>query len=72
LKTIDPAGTADKWASHLTELFSSPVTGKTSNGMFDIIKQFPKADGSGTFNMGIRLAPRQDGTFDLITILTKQ
>ena len=72
LSTIDPAGNADIWAQNLSQLFSSPVTGKTGNGMLDIISQFPKADGSGMYNMGIRLAPKADGTFDLITVLTRQ
>ena len=40
--------------------------------MLDIIRSFPRADGSGTFKMGVRLAPKPDGTFDLITVLTKQ
>ena len=72
LRQIDPGGTADKWAKHLAELIRSPVTSTTSNGMHDIIKTFPRADGSGTFKMGVRLAPKADGTFDLITVLTKQ
>jgi len=72
LRQIDPGGTGDKWAQHLAELIHSPVSGTTSNGMLDIIKSFPRADGSGTFKMGVRLAPKPDGTFDLITVLTKQ
>jgi RHS repeat-associated protein len=72
LEQIDPGGTADKWAQHLAELIHSPVTGTTSNGMLDIIKSFPRADGSGTFKLGVRLAPRPDGTCTLITVLTKQ
>lgn len=72
LKQIDPGGTTDKWAQHLSELSNAPVTGTTPNGMVDIIKQFPKADGSGMFKMGIRLSPRADGTYDLVTVLTRQ
>jgi hypothetical protein len=72
LKQIDPGGTADNWAKYLAELIQSPVTGTTSNGMLDIIKSFPRADGSGLFQMGVRLAPNADGTFNLITVLTKQ
>ncbi len=68
LQRIDPGGTDDKWALHLAELIHSPATGTTSNGMLDIIKSFPRADGSGTFKMGVRLAPKPDGTFDLITV----
>jgi RHS repeat-associated protein len=72
LKTLDPSGNPSIWANHITELYNSPVTSTTSNGMLDIIKTFPKADGSGTFQLGLRLSPKPDGTFDLVTILTKQ
>lgn len=41
-------------------------------GVEDIIGTFPKADGTGPFRFGIRIAPRGDGSFDLITLLTKQ
>jgi hypothetical protein len=56
----------------LAELFNSPVSSVTSNGKLDIIKEFPKADGSGVFKMGIRLSENADRTFDLVTVLTKQ
>lgn len=72
LNKIDNAGNADKWKNHLAELFNSPVGSSTSNGMIDVVKHFPKADGSGTFKMGIRLKDNLDGTFDLVTVLTKQ
>jgi Pretoxin HINT domain len=72
LQQIDPGGTADEWSQYLAELIRSPVTGSTSNGMLDIVKLFPRADGSGLFKLGVRLAPKPDGTFDLITVLTKQ
>jgi hypothetical protein len=38
----------------------------------DVIGTFPKAGGGGTFQLGIRIAPKGDGTFDLVTLLTKQ
>src|SRR5262249_19182208 len=72
LRQIDPGGTPEKWVGHLTDLSKAPVTSTTSNGMLDIIQPFLKADGTGTFKLGIRLAPKPDGTFDLITVLTKQ
>jgi hypothetical protein len=72
LKTIDSAGTADKWMHHLSELYNAASTSTTSNGKLDIIRLFQKADGTGWFKLGIRLSPNADGTFDLITILTKQ
>jgi RHS repeat-associated protein len=72
LKTIDPGGNASVWTGYLQDLASRPVTSTTSNGMQDIIGTFPKANGSGTFQFGIRLSPRPDGTFDLVTLLTKQ
>lgn len=72
LNNIDRAGNADKWKNHLAELFNSPVGSITSNGMLDVVKQFPKADGPGHFKMGIRLKETSDGVFELVTILTKQ
>lgn len=72
LKNIDIAGTPDKWKNHLAELFNSPVSSTTTNGMLDIIKEFPKANGSGTFKLGIRIKDNLDGTYELVTVLTKQ
>jgi hypothetical protein len=40
--------------------------------MIDIIGDFPRADGSGTFRLGIRLFHRADRLYELITILTRQ
>jgi len=37
-----------------------------------VIAAIPKADGLGSFQFGIRFSPNSDGTFDLITLLTKQ
>jgi hypothetical protein len=70
LSTIDPAGTTEIWLSHLRELGTRPVTTLRSNGMQDIKGKFEKADGSGRFKLGIRLMPKDDGTFDLVTVLT--
>jgi hypothetical protein len=72
LREIDSAGTPEKWVGFLGDLAGRPVTITTSNGMLDVIGTFPKADGLGTFKLGIRLNPRSDLTFDLITVLTKQ
>lgn len=73
LSKIDPGGTSDQWMHNLTELYKSPVTGATKSGMFDIVKQFPRADGSGAYAMGIRITPpKPDGTYNRITILTRQ
>jgi hypothetical protein len=72
LSTIDPAGTTEMWLGHLRELSTRPVTTLRSNGMQDIKGRFEKADGSGRFKLGIRLMPRDDGTFDLVTVLTGQ
>ena len=40
--------------------------------MQDIVGKFEKADGSGSFKFGLRLWPKDDGTFDLVTVLTSQ
>lgn len=70
LSQIDPAGNADIWLGHMRELAGRPTTMLRSNGMHDIKGRFPKADGTGTFKLGIRLMPKHDGTFDLVTVLT--
>ncbi|MFC9693326.1 DUF6531 domain-containing protein [Kribbella sp. NPDC056951] len=72
LQTIDPAGNTDQWVGYLQELASRPSTAQLNNGIEDIVGTFPKANGSGTFQLGIRISPRGDGTFDLVTVLTRQ
>jgi hypothetical protein len=72
LKNVDPGGNAAKWLEHLTDLARSSATATKNDGIFDVVKEFPRADGNGTFRMGVRLKPKGDGTFDLVTILTKQ
>jgi hypothetical protein len=69
---VPATGNVDLWRSYMQDLASRPVTGTTTNGMHDIIGTFPKADGTGTFQLGLRLSPNSDGTFDLITLLTRQ
>lgn len=72
LNKIDPAGNADTWMQNLTDLIQRPVNQKLENGALDIHGVFSKADGSGSYKMGVRLWPNEDGTFELITVLTKQ
>lgn len=72
LNKIDPGGNADIWRGYMQDLASRPATGTTSNGMLDIVGTFPRTGGGGSFQFGIRLAPGSDGSFDLITLLTKQ
>lgn len=72
LKQIDPGGNPEIWLRQLNELASRSVTSTTKNGMLDIVGQFPKAGGGGSYRLGIRLSPNPNGSFDLITILTKQ
>jgi hypothetical protein len=70
LSRIDPAGTTELWLNHLRALGTRPVTKLRNNGMQDIIGRFEKADGSGRFKLGLRIMPKDDGTFDLVTFLT--
>jgi hypothetical protein len=70
LSRIDPAGTTELWLNHLRALGTRPVTKLRSNGMQDIVGKFEKADGSGRFKLGLRIMPKNDGTFDLVTFLT--
>jgi hypothetical protein len=72
LKVIDPAGSAESWLNNIADLFQRPITRKLNNGAVDILGTFSKSDGIGTYDLGVRLWPNKDGTFELITILTKQ
>lgn len=72
LNKIDPGGNADIWRGYIQDLARRPGTGTTSNGMLDIVGTFPRTGGGGSFRLGIRLSPDSDGSFDLITLLTKQ
>ncbi len=72
LSQIDAAGNPDLWRSYIQELAGRPATSTLKGGIEDIIGTFPKADGSGTFQFGIRISPSSDGAFDLVTLLTKQ
>lgn len=67
---IDPAGNVDVWLGHLRDLATRPPTKDWPSGMQDIKGKFDKADGSGRFKLGIRIMPKDDGTFDLVTVLT--
>jgi hypothetical protein len=46
--------------------------GEVLSRVEDIIGTFPRTGGGGTFQFGIRIAPGENGTFDLVTLLTKQ
>jgi hypothetical protein len=56
----------------MQDLASRPATVRRLDGVEDIIGTFAKADGSGTFKFGIRVMPTADGSFDLVTLLTRQ
>jgi hypothetical protein len=70
LSRIDPAGTTETWLAHFRTLGTRPVTKFRSSGAQDIMGKFDKADGSGRFKLGLRIMPRDDGTFELVTFLT--
>ncbi|MEO7286121.1 MAG: hypothetical protein ABI140_04305 [Jatrophihabitantaceae bacterium] len=72
LPVIDPAGNTATWTTYLQDLASRPATATRKGGIIDIISRFPLADGTGDFQLGLRLSPKPDGTFDLVTILTGQ
>jgi hypothetical protein len=72
LSRIDPGGGLETWLGHLRELATRPPTALRTNGMQDIMGKFERADGSGTFRLGLRISPQDDGTFDLVTVLTAQ
>jgi hypothetical protein len=72
LSTIDPGGSPEVWVRHLQELATMQPTATLEHGIQDVLGRFQKSDGSGSFTLGIRIAPRSDGTFDLVTVLTRQ
>jgi len=72
LSRIDPAGSVETWLNHLRELGTRPITKTLESGLHDIMGTFSKSDGSGSFRLGIRISPRDDGSFDLVTVLTRQ
>ena len=72
LCSIDREGNVDIWLDHMRELATRPHTALRNDGIQDIMGKFRKADGSGNFRFGLRLSPKHDGTFDLVTVLTSQ
>ncbi len=72
LAQIDPGGNPDLWMQNFVSLAQSPVTRVTQNGALDIMGTFARSDGNGTYQMGIRLMKGNNGTYDLVTILTRQ
>ncbi len=72
LTFIDPGGDAQMWLSHMAELAQRTPTQVHPDGMLDIVGIFRRTNGSGSFSMGVRLFPKQDGSFDLVTMLTRQ
>ncbi|MEI7743326.1 MAG: LamG-like jellyroll fold domain-containing protein [Chloroflexota bacterium] len=72
LRGIDPGGSMSQWMSYIRELAGREATVTRADGVQEIIGQFPRADGNGTFTLGIRILSAANGTFDLITVLTKQ
>lgn len=72
LSRIDPGGNPDVWWGHMQELASRPATATLKGGIEDVIGTFPKTGGDGTFQFGIRVSPASDGSWDLVTLLTKQ
>jgi hypothetical protein len=72
LSSIDPAGNYGTWIGHLRDLSTRPVTTTREGGIQDIMGTFEKTDGSGKFRLGIRISPKDEGSFDLVTVLTIQ
>lgn len=72
LKLIDSAGNPDTWMQNMMDLVQKPMSKQYKDGVFEILGKFAKGDGSGFYEMGVKLWQRPDNSFDLVTILTKQ
>lgn len=73
LKNIDPAGNPDKWMKNISELAQSQnVVARYPNGVFDVVGSFSKTNSQEVYNMGLRLYKNEQGTFDVVTVLTDQ
>lgn len=72
LRKIDPAGNPDTWMQNIMDVVQRPVTSVTRDGKLDIVHKYIKADGSGMYDLGVRLHKNGDGTYDVVTILTRQ
>ena len=72
MKIHDPSGNSDKWMQNMVSLMQKKSSSVQQDGILKIYDHFPKSDGIGFYRMGIKLKPRNDGSFDLVTILTKQ
>ncbi len=72
LAVLDPAGNPDRWLALIQALATRAATSSPEPGIDDIIGTFQRADGIGSFRLGIRVSKRTDGTYDLVTLLTRQ
>lgn len=72
LVNVDPGGNPDLWMQYMLDLVQRAPTTVKADGVIDIVGVFTKHGSGSTFKMGVRLMPLDDGTFDLITVLTKQ
>jgi hypothetical protein len=72
LSQIDAADNPDLWRNYIQDLAGRPATATLKGGIEDVVGTFPLANASGTFQLGIRIAPGSNGSWDLVTLLTKQ
>ncbi|MGI8665834.1 MAG: hypothetical protein ACR2N4_07375 [Jatrophihabitans sp.] len=72
LSRIDPGGNVEMWTGYMQDLAGRAVSNTSKDGIIDIIGDFPRSGGSGTFRFGLRLSRDADGTYDLVTLLTRQ
>lgn len=71
---IDPKGNINIWVNHVMEISQLPPTRTwTERGQrfLEIRAKVPKTGSDEMMNLGVRLAEQADGSFDLVTILTK-
>lgn len=72
LAMLDPGGNPERWMSFVQELAAMEPTASPQPGVYDIVGTFERTDQTRTFRLGIRISPCADGTYDLVTLLTRQ
>ena len=72
LKFIDPKGNTDMWMQNIADLAQRAPVKAFDDGVIEMRHTYQKADKSGLYKLGLRLKQIDDGSFDVVTVLTSQ